>query len=67
VARPSALTPALTESIVTAVELGLRPPIAPRTLRRWRERGRREIAALSAEAKLALALDVAEERQRALS
>ena len=40
--------------------------ISPRTLRRWREQGRRELDALSAEARLVLELDRAEEAGKAL-
>ena len=41
--------------------------VDPRTLRRWRAHGRRELDALSAEARLALELDRAEEAARGLS
>jgi hypothetical protein len=72
--RPRKLTAGLIEALVFnteltgSVEAGARATgVAPRSLRRWRSRGCRELAALSLEARLVLALDRAERRSRALT
>ena len=69
--RPRLLTDALVEQLTADVSLGVGVASAaklagvdPRSLRRWREQGRRELAALSCEARLALALDRAERQTR---
>jgi hypothetical protein len=60
--RPRLLDPALAEALITFAEAGLTiedaahaAGVAPRSLRRWRAEGQREIDALSTEARLALA------------
>jgi hypothetical protein len=62
--RPRKLTPALADDLAFAVQLGRSLPgaardagVSPRSLRRWTAAGRRELEALSAEARLVLALD----------
>jgi hypothetical protein len=71
--RPRKLTAALTEQLVFHVELGCTADtaarasgVAPRSVRRWRQLGQRELDALSPEALLALALNAAERRARTL-
>ena len=66
--RPSLLTPDLVEEVAWRVAAG--EPIgaavqaaggSPRTLRRWRAAGRRELDGLSAQARLVLAIETAEQ------
>ena len=72
--RPGKLTASAHDSIVLTVGLGgsleaaaRSANVDPRSLRRWRQRGRRELDGLSAEAHLELALAAAEEKVQALS
>jgi hypothetical protein len=71
--RPRKLSPALIERVVFAVELGGTVEsaaddagVSARSLRRWQARGRRELDALSPEARLVLALDAVARRAKAL-
>jgi hypothetical protein len=71
--RPRLLNDALVAQLTADVELGVGVGSAaklagvdPRSLRRWRAQGRRELAALSCEARLALALDRAQRQTRKL-
>jgi len=68
--RPPLLTPELVEQVVWRVAAG--EPIgtaahaagaSPRTLRRWRAAGRRELDGLSAQARLVLAIERAEQER----
>ena len=71
--RPRLLDETLLAQIGADVALGLSVEVAaraagvgPRSLRRWRAQGQRELAALSPEARLALALNEAEREARKL-